>query len=165
VRVCKEESFHQRQGFEIMQTLSNGTAAQKAMAQDALNRWWLPAMMMFGPNDDASPNSAQSMKWKIKRFSNDELRQKFVDVCSEQATVLGLIVPDPDLRWNAERGHYDFGEIDWTEFYDILKGNGPCNRERVATRRQAWEDGEWVRQAATAHAEKQKARKLAAVAA
>ncbi len=165
VRVCKEESFHQRQGFEIMQTLSNGTAAQKAMAQDALNRWWLPAMMMFGPNDDASPNSAQSMKWKIKRFSNDELRQKFVDVCSEQATVLGLTVPDPDLRWNAERGHYDFGEIDWTEFYDILKGNGPCNRERVATRRQAWEDGEWVRQAATAHAEKQKARKAAATAA
>ena len=158
VRVCKEESFHQRQGFEIMMTLSHGTDAQKAMAQDALNRWWQPAMMMFGPNDDASPNSQQSMKWKIKRFSNDELRQKFVDVMVEQAHSLGLTVPDLDLKWNAERGHYDFGELDWTEFNNILKGNGPCNKERLDTRRKAWENGAWVREAAMAYAEKKRKR-------
>jgi ring-1,2-phenylacetyl-CoA epoxidase subunit PaaA len=158
VRVCKEESFHQRQGFEIMMTLAQGTAAQKRMAQDAFNRWWLPSIMMFGPNDDASPNSAQSMQWKIKRYSNDDLRQKFVDVIKEQADVLGLTVPDPNLKWNEARGHYDFSEIDWTEFYDILKGNGPCNKERLAARNKAWEEGAWVRQAAVAFSEKQKNR-------
>ncbi len=156
VRVCKEESFHQRQGFEIMMTLANGSPQQKAMAQDALNRWWKPAMMMFGPNDAESPNSIQSMKWKIKRYSNDELRQKFVDVMVEQAHSLGLTVPDSDLKWNEERGHYDFGELDWTEFNNILKGNGPCNKERLDTRRKAWEDGEWVREAAMAYAEKKR---------
>ncbi len=158
VRVCKEESFHQRQGFEIMMTLANGSPQQKAMAQDALNRWWKPAMMMFGPNDADSPNSIQSMKWKIKRYSNDELRQKFVDVMVEQAHSLGLTVPDSDLKWNAERGHYDFGELDWTEFNNILKGNGPCNKERLDTRRKAWEDGAWVREAAMAYAEKKRKR-------
>ena len=158
VRVCKEESFHQRQGFEIMMTLSHGTDAQKAMAQDALNRWWQPAMMMFGPNDDASPNSQQSMKWKIKRFSNDELRQKFVDVMVEQAKVLGLTIPDPDLKWNEERGQHDFGELNWAEFNEILRGNGPCNHERLRARQKAWDEGAWVREAAMAHATKQKAR-------
>ena len=158
VRVCKEESFHQRQGFEIMMTLSHGTDAQKAMAQDALNRWWQPAMMMFGPNDDASPNSQQSMKWKIKRFSNDELRQKFVDVMVEQAKVLGLTIPDPDLKWNEERGQHDFGELNWAEFNEILRGNGPCNHERLKARQKAWDEGAWVREAAMAHATKQKAR-------
>lgn len=156
VRVCKEESFHQRQGFEIMMTLAHGTPAQHKMAQDALNRWWWPALMMFGPNDDASPNSAQSMKWKIKRYSNDDLRQKFVDVMYEQAQVLGLTIPDPELRWNAERGHCDFGEIDWTEFNEILRGNGPCNKERLDARNKAWDEGAWVREAATAFAEKRK---------
>ncbi len=156
VRVCKEESFHQRQGFEIMMTLAHGTPAQHKMAQDALNRWWWPALMMFGPNDDASPNSAQSMKWKIKRYSNDDLRQKFVDVMYEQAQVLGLTIPDPDLRWNEETGHCDFGEIDWTEFNEILRGNGPCNKERLDARNKAWDDGAWVREAATAFAEKRK---------
>lgn len=159
IRVCKEESFHQRQGFEIMLTLSNGTPAQRKMAQDALNRFWWPALMMFGPNDAESPHSQQSMKWKIKRFSNDELRQKFVDVTVEQAKILGLTVPDPDLKWNEERGHYDFGEINWDEFWNVVKGNGPCNRERLETRRNAWENGEWVRQAATAYAAKQAAAK------
>jgi ring-1,2-phenylacetyl-CoA epoxidase subunit PaaA len=158
VRVCKEESFHQRQGFEIMMTLSHGTPAQKRMAQDAFNRWWLPSIMMFGPNDDASPNSAQSMKWKIKRYSNDDLRQKFVDVVTEQAQVLGLTVPDPNLKWNEARGHYDFSEIDWTEFNEILKGNGPCNKERLAARNKAWDEGAWVREAAMRHAEKRKVR-------
>ena len=158
VRVCKEESFHQRQGFEIMMTLSHGTDAQKAMAQDALNRWWQPAMMMFGPNDDASPNSQQSMKWKIKRFSNDELRQKFVDVMVEQAKVLELTIPDPDLKWNEERGQHDFGELNWAEFNEILRGNGPCNHERLKARQKAWDEGAWVREAAMAHATKQKAR-------
>jgi ring-1,2-phenylacetyl-CoA epoxidase subunit PaaA len=154
VRVCKEESFHQRQGFEIMMTLSHGTPAQKRMAQDAFNRWWLPSIMMFGPNDDASPNSAQSMKWKIKRYSNDDLRQKFVDVVTEQAKVLGLTVPDPNLKWNEARGHYDFSEIDWTEFNEVLKGNGPCNKERLAARNKAWDEGAWVRDAAMSYAEK-----------
>jgi ring-1,2-phenylacetyl-CoA epoxidase subunit PaaA len=156
VRVCKEESFHQRQGFEIMMTLAHGTPAQHKMAQDSLNRWWWPAMMMFGPNDDASPHSAQSMKWKIKRYSNDDLRQKFVDVMVGQAEVLGLTIPDPDLRWNAESDHYDFGEIDWTEFHEILRGNGPCNKERLEARNKAWDDGAWVREAAMAFAEKRK---------
>ena len=154
VRVCKEESFHQRQGFEILLTLSKGTPEQRAMAQDALNRWWWPSMMMFGPNDSDSPHSAQSMRWKIKRYSNDTLRQKFVDMAAEQIKVLNMTLPDPDLRWNEERGHYDFGPIDWTEFNEVLKGNGPCNRERLAARRKAWEEGAWVREAAMAHAAK-----------
>src|SRR6201747_2439588 len=131
VRVCKEESFHQRQGFEILHTLSHGTPAQHAMAQDAIDRWWWPSLMMFGPPDDQSPNSAQSMAWKIKRHSNDELRQRFVDMTVPQAQVLGLTLPDPDLRYDEESGHWRFGEIDWTEFYEVLKGNGPCNAERI----------------------------------
>jgi ring-1,2-phenylacetyl-CoA epoxidase subunit PaaA len=156
VRVCKEESFHQRQGFEIMMTLAHGTPAQHNMAQESLNRWWWPSMMMFGPNDDASPHSAQSMRWKIKRYSNDDLRQKFVDVMAEQAAVLGLTIPDPDMQWNADRGHYDFGAIDWKEFDEILRGNGPCNKERLDARNKAWDDGAWVREAATAFAAKRK---------
>jgi ring-1,2-phenylacetyl-CoA epoxidase subunit PaaA len=158
VRVCKEESFHQRQGFEIMMTLSHGTPQQKAMAQDALNRWWWPALMMFGPDDSNSPNSAQSMRWKIKRYSNDDLRQKFVDVMVDQAKVLGLTIPDPDLKWNEARGHHDFGTINWAEFEEILRGNGPCNRERLAARNKAWDEGAWVREAAMAYAEKKKKR-------
>ena len=142
VRVCKEESFHQRQGYDLlMQMCLHGTPEQKAMVQDSLNRWWWPALMMFGPSDADSPNSAQSMAWKIKLFSNDELRQKMVDQTVPQAEYLGLTVPDPDLKWNAERGHYDFGEIDWDEFYAVIKGNGPCNRERLAARVKAHEDG------------------------
>jgi ring-1,2-phenylacetyl-CoA epoxidase subunit PaaA len=156
VRVCKEESFHQRQGFEIMMKLSEGTDVQKKMAQDALNRWWWPSIMMFGPKDDDSPNSAQSMLWRIKRFSNDELRQKFIDVTVEQAKLIGLTIPDPDLKWNEERGHYDYGAINWDEFWNVVKGNGPCNKERLATRKKAWEEGAWVREAAMAHAAKQK---------
>ncbi len=159
VRVCKEESFHQRQGFEIMLTLSNGTEAQKRMAQDALNRWWWPSLMMFGPPDDDSPNTAQSMRWRIKRFTNDELRQKFVDVTVEQTKILGLTLPDKDLKWNEERGHYDFGAINWDEFWNVVKGNGPCNKQRLDTRKKAWEDGAWVREAALAHAQKRKQRK------
>jgi len=154
VRVCKEESFHQRQGFQIMLNLANGTPEQKDMAQDALNRWWWPSLMMFGPNDDASKHSAQSMKWKIKRFSNDELRQRFVDMTVPQAELLGLTIPDPDLTWNASTGHYDFGPIDWSELEQVIQGNGPCNKERLATRVRAHENGEWVRQAAAAHATK-----------
>src|SRR5580693_8954824 len=157
VRVCKEESFHQRQGFEIMLTLSHGTEVQKKMAQDAFNRWWWPSLMMFGPPDAESPHTAQSVRWRIKRFTNDELRQKFVDITAEQAKVLGLDVPDKDLKWNEERGHYDFGVIDWDEFWNVVKGNGPCNRQRLETRKQAWEDGKWVRDAAMAHAEKRNA--------
>lgn len=156
VRVCKEESFHQRQGFEIMTTLANGTPEQKEMAQDALNRFWWPSLMMFGPNDDESPNSAQSMKWKVKRFSNDELRQMFVDATVPQAELIGLTVPDKDIKFNKETGHYDFGEINWDEFWDVVKGNGPCNEDRVNTRRAAKENGEWVREAATAYAEKRR---------
>lgn len=158
IRICKEESFHQRQGFEILLTLSRGTTIQKQMAQDALNRWWWPSIMMFGPNDADSPHSKQSMDWKIKRFSNDELRQKFIDVTAEQAKVLGLTIPDKDLKWNETKGHYDFGEINWDEFWDVVKGNGPCNQERLAARRAAWDEGAWVREAATAHAEKRKSR-------
>ncbi len=161
IRICKEESFHQRQGFEILHTLSQGTDKQKAMAQDAVDRWWWPSLMMFGPPDDESPNSAQSMAWNIKRFSNDELRQRFVDMSVPQAEVLGLTLPDPDLAWNDQRGHYDFGEIDWTEFHEVLKGNGPCNKARVENRVKAHEDGAWVREAASAYAEKQAARKVA----
>lgn len=154
VRVCKEESFHQRQGFDLLLTLSKGSEAQRNMAQDAINRWYWPAVMMFGPSDDNSPNSAQSMKWKIKRISNDELRQRFVDMIAEQVKVLGLTVPDPDLKWNEDRGHYDFGAINWDEFWNVVNGNGPCNKQRLDTRRQAWEAGEWVREAAAAYARK-----------
>ncbi|MCD6012721.1 MAG: paaA [Flavipsychrobacter sp.] len=158
VRVCKEESFHQRQGFEIMLTLSKGTAVQKKLAQDAFNRWWWPSLMMFGPPDAESPHTEQSVRWRIKRFTNDELRQKFVDVTTEQAKVLGLEVPDKDLKWNEERGHYDFGSINWDEFWNVVKGNGPCNKQRLDARKTAWEKGQWVRDAAMAHAEKRKAK-------
>ncbi len=161
VRICKEESFHQRQGFDIMLTLCRGTAEQKAMAQDALNRWWWPSLMMFGPSDKDSEHSAQSMAWKIKRFSNDELRQKFVDVTAPQAEFLGLRIPDDALEFDADSGHFRFGEIDWQEFHDVLAGNGPCNRERLERRRQAHEDGAWVREAALAYAEKRPARDAA----
>lgn len=154
VRVCKEESFHQRQGFQIMVVMAEGSPEQKAMAQDALNRWWWPSIMMFGPPDGDSPNSAQSMRWNIKRFSNDELRQKFIDMTVPQAELIGLTIPDPDLKWNEETGHYDFGEIDWAEFKRVIKGGGPCNADRLAMRNKAWNDGAWVREAATAHAEK-----------
>lgn len=164
VRVCKEESFHQRQGFEILLTLSKGTEEQKNMAQDALNRWWWPSVMMFGPKDDESPNSVLSMKWKIKRFTNDELRQKFVDICAEQVKILGLQLPDKDLKWNASTNHYDFGVINWDEFWQVVKGNGPCNKQRLETRKKAWEEGQWVRDAATAYAEKRNNRKAAKVA-
>ena len=157
VRVCKEESFHQRQGYENMMMLARGTPEQKAMAQDALNRWWWPAVMMFGPPDDASVHSAQSMRWKIKLNSNDELRQKFIDETAKQAEYLGLTVPDPELQWNEARGHYDIGPINWDEFFEVIKGNGPCNRERVRTRKQAYEEGAWVREAALAHAAKKAA--------
>ncbi|MEJ7829493.1 MAG: 1,2-phenylacetyl-CoA epoxidase subunit PaaA [Segetibacter sp.] len=156
VRVCKEESFHQRQGFEILLTLSKGTETQRRMAQDAINRWWWPSVMMFGPKDDESPNTLQSMKWKIKRFTNDELRQKFIDVCAEQVKFLGLTLPDADLKWNEERGHYDSGKINWDEFWQVVNGNGPCNKQRLDARRKAHDEGEWVRQAAVAYAEKKK---------
>ena len=156
VRICKEESFHQRQGFEILHTLSHGTPEQHAMAQDAVDRWWWPSVMMFGPPDDASPNSAQSMAWRIKRHSNDELRQKFVDISVPQAEALGLTLPDPELRWNAERGHYDFGTPDWDEFFEVVRGNGPCNRERIEHRVAAHEEGAWVREAALAYADKRR---------
>ena len=158
IKICKEESFHQRQGYEIMLELVNGTAAQKAMAQDALDRWWWPALMMFGPPDADSVHTVQSMAWGIKLETNDELRQKFVDMTVPQTDYLGLTIPDPDLRWNEERGHYDFGEIDWDEFWTVVKGNGPCNRERIAHKRKAWDDGALVRDAAAAHAAKQRAR-------
>jgi ring-1,2-phenylacetyl-CoA epoxidase subunit PaaA len=162
VRVCKEESFHARQGYDIMMKLAQGSLEQKAMAQDALNRWWWPSLMMFGPSDAESVNSAQSSKWRIKLFSNDELRQRMVDQTVPQAEFLGLTVPDPDLKWNAESGHYDFGSIDWAEFNDVLKGNGPCNRERLRTRVKAWDDGAWFREALVAHADKQAAKEAAA---
>ena len=162
IRICKEESFHQRQGFDILRALSEGSEAQRDMAQDALNRWWWPALMMFGPPDSDSVHSAQSMAWKIKINSNDELRQKFVDQTAPQARYLGLTVPDPDLRWNEARGAYDFGAIDWDEFYQVLQGNGPCNAERMAARRKAHEDGAWVREAAAAHAAKRKTARAAA---
>jgi ring-1,2-phenylacetyl-CoA epoxidase subunit PaaA len=161
IRVCKEESFHQRQGYEIMVTLSRGNEAQKAMAQDALDRWWRPCLMMFGPPDGLSQHSDQSTKWKIKRFSNDELRQKFVDATVPQAKYLGLKIPDPDLKFNKETGHWEFGAIDWDEFKRVLGGNGPCNRERMAARRKAHEEGAWVREAALTYAEKQRMKKAA----
>ncbi|HYW91364.1 MAG TPA: 1,2-phenylacetyl-CoA epoxidase subunit PaaA [Gammaproteobacteria bacterium] len=153
-RICKEESFHQRQGYEIMLALSRGTQAQKRMAQDALNRWWWPSLMMFGPPDADSVHTQQSMRWKIKRHTNDELRQRFVDQTVPQGEHLGLSFPDPDLRWNPETRHYDFGEIDWSEFWEVVKGNGPCNRERLRARRRAHEEGTWVREAAAAYAQK-----------
>lgn len=163
IRICKEESFHQRQGYEILLTMMrHGNQAQKDMVQDAINRLWWPALMMFGPSDADSPNSAQSMAWKIKRQSNDELRQRFVDQTIPQLELLGCTAPDPHLKWNEERGHYDFGDIQWEEFYEVLKGNGPCNTERVATRRKAIEDGAWVREAAVAYARKQQQKKDAA---
>jgi ring-1,2-phenylacetyl-CoA epoxidase subunit PaaA len=162
VRVCKEESFHARQGYDIMMKLAQGTPEQKAMAQDALNRWWWPSLMMFGPSDAESVNSAQSAQWRIKLFSNDELRQRMVDQTVPQAEFLGLTVPDPDLKWNEERGHYDFGAIDWDEFYNVLKGNGPCNKDRLRTRVKAYEDGAWFREALVAHADKQNTTKAAA---
>ncbi len=163
VRICKEESFHQRQGYESLLALAQGTPEQKQMAQDALNRWWWPSLMMFGPKDTDSPNSQQSMKWKIKRVSNDELRQRFVDITVPQAEYLGLTVPDPDLKWNETTQHYEYGEINWHEFYEVVKGNGPCNRQRLRTRQKAYEDGAWVREAAMAYSEKQQQKQDAAV--
>jgi ring-1,2-phenylacetyl-CoA epoxidase subunit PaaA len=162
VRICKEEAFHARQGFDVVMALCRGTPEQKQMAQEALNRWWWPALMMFGPPDTESVNSAQSARWKIKLFSNDELRQRMVDQTVPQAEFLGLSIPDPDLRWNEERSQYDFGAIDWSEFYNVLKGNGPCNRDRIQTRRKAWDDGAWFRDGLNAHAEKQTAQSKAA---
>ncbi|MBV1897229.1 MAG: 1,2-phenylacetyl-CoA epoxidase subunit A, partial [Rhodobacteraceae bacterium] len=162
IRVCKEESFHQRQGYEIVMKLAQGTPAQKEMAQDSLNRWWWPSIMMFGPHDSDSEHSDQNMEWKIKRFSNDELRQKFIDATVPQAEYLGLTFPDPDLKWNEDKGGYDHGEIDWSEFWAVVKGHGPMARDRIRDRRRAWEDGAWVREAALAHAEKRRAQKIAA---
>ena len=159
VKICKEESFHQRQGYEIMIALSKGSEEQKAMAQDALNRWWWPSLMMFGPNDAESKHTAQSMAWKIKRKTNDELRQAFVDATVPQAEYLGLTIPDADLKWNEDRGQYDFGPIDWDEFWQVVKGYGQCNKERIAARRKAEEEGAWVREAALAYAEKQRIKK------
>ena len=164
IRICKEESFHQRQGFDILYTLSKGSEAQKQMAQDSINRWWWPSIMMFGPNDDASPHTKQSMDWKIKRFSNDELRQKFIDVCAEQVKILGFTLPDEKLKWNEQRKHYDFGEIDWQEFWNVVNGNGPCNKERLTARVKAHEEGAWVREAAMTYAVKRKSRTQKSVA-
>jgi ring-1,2-phenylacetyl-CoA epoxidase subunit PaaA len=158
VRICKEESFHQRQGFEILLTLSKGSAVQRAMCQDAINRWWWPSLMMFGPHDSESTHSEQSTTWKIKRMSNDELRQKFVDMIAEQVKILGMTLPDPDLTWNEAKQHYDFGDIDWKEFWNVVKGNGPCNKQRLEARRKAHDEGAWVREAAVAYAAKRKAR-------
>jgi len=154
IRICKEESFHQRQGYELLMTMMTGTQAQRDMVQDAVNRFWWPSLMMFGPPDSDSPNTAQSMAWKIKRHTNDELRQRFVDMTVPQAQALGVTLPDPDLTWNPGRGHYDFGRVDWDELKQVIAGNGPCNTERVTQRRQAHEDGAWVREAAAAHARK-----------
>ena len=156
VRICKEESFHQRQGFESLLVLSKGTLEQKAMCQDAINRWWWPSLMMFGPKDSESTNSDQSMKWKIKRKTNDELRQQFIDMIAEQIKLLGMNLPDPALKWNEERKHYDFGEINWDEFWSVVKGNGPCNKQRLEARKKAHDEGKWVREAAMAYAEKKK---------
>ncbi|MEO6884925.1 MAG: Phenylacetic acid catabolic protein, partial [Jatrophihabitantaceae bacterium] len=154
IRICKEESFHQRQGYELLMTMMRGTPEQQDMVQDATNRWWWPSLMMFGPPDTDSPNTAQSMAWGIKRHTNDELRQRFVDMSVPQAEALGVTLPDADLRWNAERDHYDFGDVDWDEFKRVLSGDGPCNVERIANRRAAHDAGRWVREAATAHAGK-----------
>ncbi|MDO4916295.1 MAG: 1,2-phenylacetyl-CoA epoxidase subunit PaaA [Rothia sp. (in: high G+C Gram-positive bacteria)] len=158
VRICKEESFHQRQGWEILYELSHGTPEQKQMAQDAVNRFYGPALQMFGPPDEDSPNSQQSMAWNIKRFSNDELRQRFVDMMVPQAEALGLTLPDPDLKWNEERGHYDYGELDWNEFKSVIAGHGPCNVQRMQRRRAAHDEGAWVREAAAEYARKMEAR-------
>jgi len=158
VRICREESFHQRQGYDsLLVMMQQGTEAQRAMVQDATNRWWLPSLMMFGPPDDQSPNTAQSMRWGIKRISNDDLRQKFVDATVEQAKILGVALPDPELKWNEARGHWDFGALDWSEFWRVVNGEGPCNKERLAERVDAWNDGAWVREAALAHARKRSA--------
>jgi ring-1,2-phenylacetyl-CoA epoxidase subunit PaaA len=154
VRICKEESFHQRQGYELLMTMMRGSEGQRAMVQDATNRWWWPSLMMFGPPDTESPNTAQSMAWRIKRHTNDELRQRFVDMTVPQADALGVTLPDPELRWNPDRGAYDFGGVDWDEFARVVRGDGPCNAERVAHRRAAHENGAWVREAAVAHARK-----------
>ncbi len=155
VRICKEESFHQRQGYEIMISLAKkGSEEQKKMAQDALNRWWWPSLMMFGPSDTNSLHSTQNMSWKIKRHTNDELRQKFIDMTVPQAEYLGLNIPDSKLKWNEDRGHYDFGEIDWTDFNEVIKGNGPCNKQRLQTKNKSHKEGEWVREAAMAYAKK-----------
>ncbi|MGE3388722.1 MAG: 1,2-phenylacetyl-CoA epoxidase subunit PaaA [Gammaproteobacteria bacterium] len=161
IRICREESFHQRQGYDLLVTMMQGTEAQRAMVQDAVNRWWWPVLMMFGPHDKDSQHSETSSRWGIKRISNDDLRQKFVDAIVEQARVLGVTLPDPELHWNAARGHHDFGAIDWQEFWNVVNGHGPCNRERMAARVQAWEDGAWVREAALAHANKRAARAAA----
>ena len=162
VRICKEESFHQRQGYELLMTMMRGTAAQRAMVQDATDRFWWPSLMMFGPPDDQSPNTAQSMAWGIKRHTNDDLRQRFVDMTVPQAEKLGVTLPDPDLRWNAERGHYDFGSVDWDEFTAVIKGNGPCNAQRMTRREAAHDEGAWVREAAAAYAAKHRLREEAA---
>ncbi|MBB6350955.1 1,2-phenylacetyl-CoA epoxidase subunit PaaA [Nonomuraea muscovyensis] len=164
IRICKEESFHQRQGYELLMTMMRGTPEQRTMVQDAVDRWWWPSLMMFGPPDHDSPNSARSMAWKVKRHSNDELRQRFVDMTVPQAEALGVRLPDPDLRWNDERGHHDFGELDWAEFKRVISGDGPCNAQRIAVRRAAHDDGAWVREAAVAHAAKQADRARGAVA-
>ena len=161
VRVCKEESFHQRQGYEITMAMANGTPEQKAMAQDALNRWWWPSLMMFGPPDANSPNSAQGFRWRIKRDSNDELRQKFVDISVPQAAYLGLTVPDPDCVWNEAKGGYDYGAIDWDEFYAVVRGEGPVAKERMKARRDAWDQGAWVREGASAYEMKRQSRRAA----
>ena len=154
IRICKEESFHQRQGFEIMTVMARGTSAQRSMAQDALNRWWWPSLMMFGPPDSQSPHTAESVRWKIKLLTNDQIRQRFIDQTVPQSDYLGLTIPDANLKWNEETGHYDFGEIDWSEFYNVIKGHGPCNTQRLRARRQAQADGAWVREAAMAYAQK-----------
>jgi len=161
IRICKEESFHQRQGYELLLTLMRGTQAQRDMVQDAVNRWWWPSLMMFGPPDDASPNTEQSMAWKIKRHTNDELRQRFVDMSVPQAEKLGVTLPDPLLKWNSDRQHHDFGPIDWDELKRVISGDGPCNAERIANRRRAHEDGDWVREAAMAHAAKHSGKAVA----
>ena len=155
IRVCKEESFHQRQGFEIMMKLANGSPEQKELAQDALNRWWWPSLMMLGPTDAESIHTEQSMKWKLKRKSNDDLRQQFIDQTVPQAELIGLTIPDPDLKWNEETGHYDFGEMDWDEFWSVVKGYGPCSKQRLAHHQKAHDDGSWVREAANVYAAKQ----------
>jgi ring-1,2-phenylacetyl-CoA epoxidase subunit PaaA len=157
IRICKEENFHKRQGYEICSVLAVGTPAQREMVQDAVNRWWWPSLMMFGPSDKESPNSAELIRWRVKRESNDTLRQRFVDLTVPQAKAINVSLPDPDLKYNAETEHWDFGEIDWDEFYQVIKGNGPCNRERLAARRSAHDDGAWVREAAAAYARKRSA--------
>jgi len=162
IRVCKEESFHQRQGYELLLSLSRGSEEQKAMVQESVNRFWWPSLMMFGPNDADSPHTEQSMKWGLKKKTNDQLRQEFVDATVPQAEVLGITLPDPELKWNEERGHHDFGEIDWEEFHNVIRGNGPCNKQRLDTHIKAHKDGEWVREAAAAYAEKQRKKQSAA---